>query len=121
MSRPVVIVSLVLMLSILSVGQNKGICPSPRPTSAKKRVVQPTENEITVPVSVIVSDTGYVCSVQLLQHIDKGTDAAVIGDVRSWKFRPSMKDGHPVAVQTEVQVKLKRNESGKLVVVSSRP
>jgi TonB family protein len=69
----------------------------------------------TVSLQAVVSDKGYVCSVELIRGFDKTADKQAMGAVRRWHFEPAHKDGHPVPVVVETQVSFWRNASGELV------
>jgi hypothetical protein len=86
MVRTVLVVLSLFVLSAFAVGENKGNCPSPPPISAKKNPAPTNPTEITVSVLVVISDTGYVCSAQVLQGVDKVTDAEAVRTVRAWQF-----------------------------------
>ena len=49
-----------------------------------------------------VSETGEVSQVDVLQGIDPGLDAAVVAAAKSWRFKPAMACGKPVAGGTYV-------------------
>jgi TonB family protein len=47
---------------------------------------------------------GRVSGLQVLRSIGMGLDAKALETVRTWKFRPSLKDGVPVATQMNIEV-----------------
>jgi periplasmic protein TonB len=49
-----------------------------------------------------VSESGEVSQVDVLQGIDPGLDAAVVAAAKSWRFKPAMACGKPVAGGTYV-------------------
>jgi periplasmic protein TonB len=49
-----------------------------------------------------VSETGEVSQVDVVQGIDAGLDAAVVAAAKSWRFKPAMACGKPVAGGTYV-------------------
>jgi periplasmic protein TonB len=49
-----------------------------------------------------VSETGEVSQVDVLEAIDPGLDAAVVAAAKSWRFKPAMACGKPVAGGTYV-------------------
>jgi periplasmic protein TonB len=55
-------------------------------------------------LSIIVTADGGVEDVQVVRPLGLGLDQNAIKTVKSWKFRPAMRNGHPVAVQVEVEV-----------------
>jgi protein TonB len=58
----------------------------------------------TVLLSVIVGPDGRPHDIRVQRSLGMGLDEKAIEAVRQWKFEPSMKDGHPVAVQVNVEV-----------------
>jgi TonB family protein len=64
----------------------------------------------------VISDKGYVCSVQLIRGFNKAADAKAMHAVRTWRFDPSRKNGHPVAVEIIVEVAFRRNANGELIL-----
>jgi len=68
---------------------------------------------------VVVSDKGFTCSVQLLHGIDKETDADATAVVRSWTFKPAMKDGRPTPVIVNVKINYVLKD-GKMVRISDQ-
>jgi TonB family protein len=58
----------------------------------------------TVILWVIVGPDGHPRDVKVARTLGMGLDEKAIEAVRTWKFTPSMKDGHPVAVQINVEV-----------------
>jgi TonB family protein len=50
----------------------------------------------------IVSETGEVSQVDVLQGIDPGLDAAVVAAAKNWRFKPAMACGKPMAGGTYV-------------------
>ncbi len=55
-------------------------------------------------LSVIVTETGTVDRVQIMRPLGMGLDEEAIAAVRSWKFSPAKKEGHPVAVQVNIEI-----------------
>jgi periplasmic protein TonB len=60
-----------------------------------------------VVLSVIVDAGGNVRDLQVARSLGMGLDEKAVDAVRKWKFAPGMKDGHPVAVQVNVEVKFR--------------
>src|SRR5579864_712797 len=112
---------------------DKGHCPSPIGISKEARAnlnPRPTQNPPeagakfagTVFVLLTISDTGYVCSAQLIQGFDKEADKRALEGTRKWRFNPSKKNGHPVAVEMRIQLSFWRNANGELISdVAERP
>jgi protein TonB len=53
---------------------------------------------------VVVGPDGRPRDVKVARTLGMGLDQKAIEAVRTWKFEPAMKDGHPVAVQINVEV-----------------
>ncbi len=58
----------------------------------------------TVLLWVVVGPDGRPHDVRVQRSLGMGLDEKAIEAVRQWKFEPSMKDGHPVAVQVNIVV-----------------
>jgi TonB family protein len=58
----------------------------------------------TVLLSVVVGPDGEPHDIRVQRSLGMGLDEKAIEAVRQWRFEPSMKDGHPVAVQVNVEV-----------------
>ncbi len=63
--------------------------------------------EGTVLLGVVVDAQGNVSDVRVLKPLGKGLDEKAIGTVRTWKFRPGMRDGVPVPVRVAIEVAFK--------------
>jgi TonB family protein len=57
-----------------------------------------------VVLSVTVTETGEVAAVTVIKGLGKGLDENAIDAVKTWKFKPGMKDGKPVRTQVAVEV-----------------
>jgi TonB family protein len=57
-----------------------------------------------VVLNVVVGEDGSPRQVSVLRSLDPGLDQKAVETVSSWKFRPGMKDGKPVAVQAQIEV-----------------
>ena len=58
----------------------------------------------SVVLSVVVGADGRAQQVSVLRSLDPGLDQKAVETVGTWKFRPGMKDGQPVAVQAQIEV-----------------
>jgi protein TonB len=58
----------------------------------------------TVMLRVIIGPDGEPRDISVQRSLGMGLDEKAIEAVRKWKFEPSMKDGHPVAVQVNIEV-----------------
>jgi hypothetical protein len=116
--------ALLLCANSHAAGENKGSCPPspPKPKApvtslaAPKNAPSPDATFAgTVSLLAVVSDKGYVCSVQLMRGFDKVADAQAARTVRQWHLDPARKDGHPVPVTVQIDVAFWRNAQGELV------
>ena len=55
-------------------------------------------------LSLIVGADGRPSNIRVASSLGMGLDEKAIEAVKSWRFEPAMKDGHPVAVQIAVEV-----------------
>lgn len=53
---------------------------------------------------LIVDSSGHPQQIKIARSLGMGLDQKAIEAVKRWKFEPAMKDGHPVAVQINVEV-----------------
>ncbi|MGH9620670.1 MAG: energy transducer TonB [Bryobacteraceae bacterium] len=58
----------------------------------------------TVMLSIIVDKNGLPRDIKVVRPLGLGLDQKAIEAVSKWRFKPAMKDGHPVAVQANVEV-----------------
>jgi len=58
-------------------------------------------------VDLVVGTDGLPHDVKIFRGATPALDQAAIDAVKRWKFTPAAKDGHPVAVQTKVEVSFK--------------
>ncbi|HSM86886.1 MAG TPA: energy transducer TonB, partial [Candidatus Limnocylindrales bacterium] len=63
----------------------------------------------TIVVLTLIDADGRVASARVLNPTGDGLDARAENVVRTWKFRPAMCAGHPVATQMRVEVAFKLN------------
>jgi protein TonB len=72
--------------------------PSPKPDMS--RVPHGMQGEVVL--NVTIDPTGSVADLQILHALGYGVEGNVADTVRTWKFRPAMKDGVPVASVQEL-------------------
>jgi periplasmic protein TonB len=58
----------------------------------------------SVILNVIVDATGRPNYIRVQRSLGMGLDEKAIAAVKTWRFQPAQKDGHPVAVQMSVEV-----------------
>jgi len=61
---------------------------------------------------LIVDPNGKTRDINVVRSLGMGLDDRAIDAVRSWKFEPARKDGHPVAVQINVTVTFRLYSGG---------
>jgi TonB family protein len=115
-----------VILGSFAFAENKGFCPShPSVSVPTKATSLPSDTDnassVSVTVLTVVSDTGYVCSTQVLQGIEKEVDAQAVSVIRKQHFAPAKHDGHAVPVLITVTVNFTRDKDGKLTLTSSAP
>ena len=57
-----------------------------------------------VMISLLVDERGNPRDMKVIRPLGMGLDENAIKAIRQWKFRPGMKDGHPVAVRAQIEV-----------------
>ncbi len=55
-------------------------------------------------LSIIVTADGSVTDVQVVRPLGLGLDEEAVKTVRTWKFKPAMRNGQPVAVRVDIEV-----------------
>ena len=55
-------------------------------------------------LSVVVDSEGHARNVKVVKSLGMGLDEKAIEAVEKWRFKPGMKDGHPVNVLATIQV-----------------
>jgi len=58
----------------------------------------------TVVLMIIVDEKGMPQNIRVVRPLGLGLDEKAIEAVQKWRFRPAMKDGHPVKVEATVEV-----------------
>lgn len=54
-------------------------------------------------VSVVVDEQGLPRDFRIIRPLGLGLDEEAVKAIRQWRFRPGMKDGHPVAVRVPIE------------------
>lgn len=58
----------------------------------------------TVVLWIVIDADGRARDVRVQRSLGMGLDEKAVEAVRKWRFQPALKDGHPVAVQVNVEV-----------------
>lgn len=58
----------------------------------------------TVVLWTVIGPDGHTHEIRVSRSLGMGLDQKAIEAVRKWRFEPAMKDGHPVAVQVNIEV-----------------
>lgn len=74
------------------------------PDPAYTKVAQKAKFQGTSVLFVIIDERGEAAEIRIARPLGGGLDDKAVEAVRSWKFTPAMKDGHPVPVQVNVEV-----------------
>ena len=75
---------------------------SPDPEYSEK--ARKADYQGTCVLSLVVGPDGNPHNIKVTQSLGMGLDEKAIEAIRRWKFEPGRKDGHPVAVQINVEV-----------------
>jgi TonB family protein len=121
-------IALAAVLACTAIAVNR--FPMSASLQAQSRVYEPGPDKVTLPVvshevkpdytqeamqkkiqgsvwmSVVVGPNGDVTDADVSRSLDAeyGLDQQALSAVRQWKFKPGMKDGHPVAVRVTVEM-----------------
>ena len=118
------LLAFLLAMTVCAASEDKGYCPPapPKPKAVLTESAPPQSPPVpdatfagTVSLLTVISDKGYVCSVQLIRGFDKAADTMAVRAVRQWHFDPARKDGRPVPVVVKTEVSFWRDASGQLV------
>jgi TonB family protein len=67
-----------------------------------------------VVLDIVVGPDGVASDITVKKSLDAGLDGNAIEAVRQWRFKPGMKDGHPVAVRAAVEVNFRLSDKPKV-------
>jgi TonB family protein len=113
-----------LAMTACAASEDKGYCPPapPKPRGVLTESVPSQSPPVpdakfagTVSLLTVISDKGYVCSVQLIRGFDKAANTQAMRAIRQWHFSPARKDGRPVPVVVNTEVSFWRDATGQLV------
>jgi TonB family protein len=74
------------------------------PTSGAGKPAEKAALAQTVLVKADISDTGKVLGASIVRGLGRDTDRRVLAEIKTWRFKPAMKDGKPVRVLADVEV-----------------
>jgi TonB family protein len=121
----IVLLACLLCLSSILLAENYGSCPGAPSLEKPKGPAQQhdppfpqAQHAGDAMLQVVVSDTGYPCSVRVLSGLDKEADEQAVAAVKKWRFAPARKDGKPVPVVIVMQISFWRGNDGTLVMES---
>ena len=60
--------------------------------------------EGTVILTIVVDEEGKPRDVRVIKPLGMGLDEKAVQSVEKWRFKPAMKDGHPVKVKAQIEV-----------------
>jgi TonB family protein len=104
----------VLILSFAACDPNRGAFTAPRalsmPDPEYSEEGRRKHLDATVILWVVVGLDGLVHDVRVQKPVGHGFDEEAIKAVRTWQFRPAMKDGVPVTVQINVEVNFRMSK-----------
>ena len=69
---------------------------------------------------VVIGEDGCTQDIRVAKGIQKRIDHAVADAVRSWRFEPAMRDGKPVKVLVELELKIVEKH-GRLYLMQASP
>jgi len=61
----------------------------------------------SVAVQALIGADGNVTNVTVINHFDKGLTQNAVDTIKTWKFKPAVKDGKPVACKVRIEVSFK--------------
>lgn len=64
----------------------------------------------TVEFKAVIGKNGRIKSLTLLQPVGMGLDDAAAEAVRTWRYSPTMLNGEPVEIDTEINVNFRLNQ-----------
>jgi len=70
----------------------------------------------TVKLSLVVTSEGRVRDLKVIESTSQDLEKATVATVSQWTFKPGIKDGKPVAVQTTVEVDYRLYDGGSGLV-----
>jgi len=74
--------------------------PDPEYTEAARKA----KYQGTVILAIVVDENGNPGDIRVVKPLGLGLDQKAVEAVEKWRFRPGMKDGHPVKVMARIEV-----------------
>lgn len=75
-----------------------------RPEPSYSKEARKAKLQGTVVVSIVIDATGTVTDCKVVKPLGMGLDERAVETVKTWKFKPSLQNGLPVAVRVMVEV-----------------
>jgi TonB family protein len=95
-------------LKIFSIGDGvTAPVPISKPEPPYTKEAKAAKIQGTVVLWVIVGADGVVKDAGITKALDPGLDQNAVNTIKTWKFKPAMKDGQPVPVRVTVEVSFK--------------
>jgi TonB family protein len=79
-------------------------CPDPSFTEQARA----TGRQGTVVLSVVIAPSGRASEITVLKVVGDGLDERAIEAIRTWQFKPGLKEGKPVWVRVPIEVSFRR-------------
>jgi hypothetical protein len=127
MRSSLITAAVLLMFCLSAYAEKIGICPPAPPISSsvpsaipsKPGAASQTVNgmERKVILQAVISEKGYVCSLQIAYAFSREGAKRAIDAVKTWKFEPAKKQGVAVPVVILVEVHFRETPDGKLVPI----
>jgi TonB family protein len=93
--------------TVFKLGESKAIV-APKPRSTPEPEYSDAARELrlqgTLGLSCVIDSTGRVRDIAVAHPLGLGLDEQAADTVRTWKFKPGMRDGQPVAVALYIEV-----------------
>jgi len=122
------VLCVIFAIALGAFAKDWGTCPMAPPPSASSNQKSACASSgsdkgkaAKVTLLVVISDTGYVCSARVLKGINKEIDKSTQKTVTKWRFKPAIKDGHPVPVVVSIDVNYSVDANGQLVSEAPPP
>jgi periplasmic protein TonB len=78
--------------------------PIKTPQAKYSREARKKKIEAQCLVSIIVDTNGLPQNAKIIRSVGYGLDESALAAIKKYRFKPAMKDGHPVAVEMKIEV-----------------